>query len=194
MTSHPQPQTYPQPVPPKKSLSTIIALIIIGLVFGSCALCGVLGGIGSLLNPNKPTASPTQIASASNQPVQSSATPQSSGEAANKPTNSSEPKKNTADDIQKYRTLMKSFDKGENVITNVTQGRVDGEIKITVSNAWHYEPYQVRLQLAQNLWKAWAAIHSPDEPDKSRIQIVDLNDNEVGGSRIWAGSLIWVQE
>ena len=59
-------------------------------------------------------------------------------------------------------------------------------------NSWHRDVYQVRYQVAQTLWKAWAGIHSPNEPDKARIDILDLNGNKVGGSRIWAGSLIWV--
>lgn len=68
------------------------------------------------------------------------------------------------------------------------------EAKIEVSNNWHIKPYQIRLQDAQNLWNAWAKIASPNEPDSARIKIVDSNGNEVGGSRVLAGSLIWVQE
>ncbi|QDT24817.1 hypothetical protein Enr10x_01090 [Gimesia panareensis] len=68
------------------------------------------------------------------------------------------------------------------------------EAEIEVRNNWHIKPYQVRLQDAQNLWSAWAKIASPQEPDSARIKIVDINGNEVGGSRVLAGSLIWVQE
>jgi hypothetical protein len=65
---------------------------------------------------------------------------------------------------------------------------------ITVDNSWHLMPYQIRLQAAQSLWKSWASIASPDDLDKARIRLVDFNGNEVGGSRILGGSLIWVQE
>lgn len=68
------------------------------------------------------------------------------------------------------------------------------EAEIEVRNNWHIKPYQIRLQDAQNLWNAWAKIASPNEPDSARIKIVDNNGNEVGGSRVLAGSLIWVQE
>ncbi len=68
------------------------------------------------------------------------------------------------------------------------------EAEIEVSNNWHIKPYQIRLQDAQNLWSAWAKIASAQEPDSARIKIVDINGNEVGGSRVLAGSLIWVQE
>lgn len=65
---------------------------------------------------------------------------------------------------------------------------------LTVKNIWHVRHYQVRFQDAQTLWQAWAAIASPKDPDKARISLVDGNGNEVGGSRILGGSLIWVQE
>lgn len=65
---------------------------------------------------------------------------------------------------------------------------------ITVNNAWHGQPYQNRLQAAQGLWERWARIADTEEQDFSRIKIVDLRGNEVGGSRILGGSLIWVQE
>ncbi|MFG0266655.1 MAG: hypothetical protein ACF8AM_16135 [Rhodopirellula sp. JB055] len=68
------------------------------------------------------------------------------------------------------------------------------EVIVTVSNGWHYQPYQIRLQIAQNLWQGWANIHSPHKPDSARLSVVVLNDNKVGGSRVWGGSLIWVQE
>jgi hypothetical protein len=113
---------------------------------------------------------------------------------AQKESSSRETTKQTLEDIRSYRSLISSIDEDGNVIASVSQGRMDGEVKITVSNAWHYQPYQVRLQTAQNLWNAWSRVHSPNDPDKSRIQIVDLNDNKVGGSRVLAGSLIWVQE
>jgi hypothetical protein len=67
-------------------------------------------------------------------------------------------------------------------------------LTIKVSNAWHFSPYQIRLQAAQNLWQTWATIDSPGDLDKARIKIVDLNDNAVGGSRVFGGSLIWVEK
>jgi len=65
---------------------------------------------------------------------------------------------------------------------------------ITLRNVWHLRNKQIRLQDAQTLWKAWAVVASKDDPDNARIKLVDLNGNEVGGSRLLAGSLIWVQD
>lgn len=67
-------------------------------------------------------------------------------------------------------------------------------VTLKVDDVWHYKPYQVRLQDTQTFWQVWAQIASPNEPDSARISIEDLNGNEVGGSRILAGSMIWVQE
>lgn len=73
--------------------------------------------------------------------------------------------------------------------------RVEGfTATVAVQNAWHFLPYQIRLQTAQNLWKQWARIASPTDVDKARLKLVDLNGNEVGGSRALGGSLLWVDD
>ncbi len=77
---------------------------------------------------------------------------------------------------------------------SVGKGVNEGQVVITVTDLWHLAPYQERLQAAQSLWQEWANIHSPQDVDRARIKLVDLSGNEVGGSRILAGSLIWVQE
>ena len=63
--------------------------------------------------------------------------------------------------------------------------------RLAVANSWHYEPYQIRFQAAQNIWKLWAVIHAPDDMDMARVKLVDLSGNAVGGSRALAGALIW---
>lgn len=65
---------------------------------------------------------------------------------------------------------------------------------ITVDNDWHRQPKQIRLQHAQWLQQRWVAALGVDDGDKARIKVVDLQGNEVGGSRIVGGSLIWVDE
>ena len=70
----------------------------------------------------------------------------------------------------------------------------DDTLTIVVANAWHFQPYQIRLQAAQNLWNLWAKLRSPNDPDKARIELTDYNGNSVGGSRWLAGSLIWVKK
>ena len=95
-------------------------------------------------------------------------------------------------EIDTYATVLRIVDPDGNLFTNVSSK--GDELIVTVSNFWHFQPYQIRLQATQDLWAGWANLHSPKDVDKSRISIVDRNGNEVGGSRVWAGSLIWVQE
>ncbi|MNL67232.1 hypothetical protein D3C87_1917970 [compost metagenome] len=57
----------------------------------------------------------------------------------------------------------------------------------------------MRLQTAQNLWKTWAKARTGSgslrkDVDSARIELVDLNGNNVGGSRTLGGSLIWVKK
>lgn len=66
--------------------------------------------------------------------------------------------------------------------------------KITVKNIFHLRHKQLRTQDAQTMWEWWASIASPKDADKARISLVDHKGNEVGGSRLIAGSLIWVQD
>lgn len=65
---------------------------------------------------------------------------------------------------------------------------------ISVDDSWHSQHYQVRLQQAQAWQREWAQQHSPGEVDRARIKIVDRGGNEVGGSRVLAGSMVWVRE
>ncbi len=77
----------------------------------------------------------------------------------------------------------------------ISSARQDGDtIIVEVKNLWHVRAYQMRLQDAQTLWEIWARLKQPKAPDKARLKLVDGRDNEVGGSRVWGGSLIWVQE
>lgn len=97
--------------------------------------------------------------------------------------------------LKEWMELTRRVDRKGDLIVNATldPGSQD-KLIITVSNQWHTEPYQTRLQGAQMFWRTWAMIHSPDKPDTSRISIVDQMGNEVGGSRFMAGSMIWVQD
>jgi pyruvate/2-oxoglutarate dehydrogenase complex dihydrolipoamide acyltransferase (E2) component len=98
-------------------------------------------------------------------------------------------------DAKEWIEFVKKVDKKNDIILSAeVRPESPHRLRITVSNSFHAEPYQNRLQSAQTMWKIWAGIHSPSEPDKSFISIVDRLGNEVGGSRAIAGSLIWVQD
>lgn len=97
------------------------------------------------------------------------------------------------DNLDKFMLVVDKGNKAANKAM-IRHVRVTSEDKviITVDNAWHLVTYQLRLQIAQNLWTQWVAIASPGDPDKARMQIVDHNGNEVGGYSVWNG--VWVQK
>jgi hypothetical protein len=104
--------------------------------------------------------------------------------------------KEIKDKLDAYLAVLQSDDFASKIVDRVSVER-RGDMwtaTITVTNLWHLRDKQLRLQDAQNLWKAWALLASRNDPDKARISIVDFNGNEVGGSRMLAGSLIWVQD
>jgi len=82
------------------------------------------------------------------------------------------------------------------IVTHISVSRDQDlwEATLTVDDLWRLRNKQLCLEDAQSLWKAWASIASPKAPDSARIKIVDLNGNELGGSRVWGGSLIWAQD
>ncbi|HZE70013.1 MAG TPA: hypothetical protein VE135_10875 [Pyrinomonadaceae bacterium] len=189
--------TPPSPLPAELTTRTPIDLgdlkavwIIGGLVLGGFVLFMLFVAIVSSGNPPS---------SSVNQPI-SAETPQASPSIAPRaspvPTVDEEAlaRKKAAADVASYVKQLRAVGIDNSFIVNAKTGITPDTLKITVSNGWHYEPYQMRFQAAQKLWETWAEQHSPHDPDKSRISLVDLNGNEVGGSRAWAGSLIWVQE
>lgn len=81
---------------------------------------------------------------------------------------------------------------GLETVEKVQKGSLPNIVRITVSNTWHSQPYQIRLNAAQGLQKLWGNLYSPETPDRGRIQLIDMNSNEVGGSKTLGG--VWVTE
>jgi hypothetical protein len=95
-------------------------------------------------------------------------------------------------DLQKFIDVLRTAGIDNSLIVRVSVSETGDKLIVVVANPWHYQPYQIRLQMAQSLWELWARIHSPQNPDIARLKLTDLQDNEVGGSRLLGGSLIWV--
>jgi hypothetical protein len=75
------------------------------------------------------------------------------------------------------------------LVASAKLGLIHDELVVTVGETWHQAVRQDRLMAAQNLWKLWASINSPTDPDHSRIKLVDTNGNEVGGSGVMGSSI-----
>lgn len=107
-----------------------------------------------------------------------------------------EEKQQFEDATKAFESMLSVADPDGVAVASLGAGRVEGELKIVVPNSWFYEPKQIRLQAAQNLWQAWATFYAPDSVDDARILLVDGNGNQVGGSRgiEGSGSSIYVDD
>ena len=106
---------------------------------------------------------------------------------------------NTA--LTAYQTSMADLNFVEGIEyrhNTIHSDRKEAWIVIQVRSVWHYQPKAIRLQAAQNFWKVWSMMALANklvkDLDMARIKVVDMNGNEVGGSRVWGGSLIWVDD
>ena len=61
--------------------------------------------------------------------------------------------------------------------------------RFTVKDSWHFLPYQLRLQAAQDLGAMWSQFAQSNEPQM--FDIADLNGNRVGGRSLFG---VWVQK
>lgn len=94
--------------------------------------------------------------------------------------------------VDEFIATMEARNMGSAVMHSVAR---EGEtLTITMANGWHLSGYEARLRSAKALWVTWARIVSPGDLDSARIRLVDFSGTEVGGSRVLAGSLIWVQK
>ncbi len=84
--------------------------------------------------------------------------------------------------------------KADGVILRVTKGLSENEVRITLAKDWNILEYEVRLKLAQDLWKMWSNIVPPHFREQARITLVDENDVKLGGSRLLGPSRIWVRD
>jgi hypothetical protein len=92
---------------------------------------------------------------------------------------------------QEFQSAVRSIDPRRIYISAVS---CDGlTLRVVVGTQWHYEPYQVRKQMAQAIWQVWARLAAPEAPDQARLQLRDLMGNDVGGSSWLAGSLVDVK-
>jgi len=90
--------------------------------------------------------------------------------------------------LETFITTLRKVDPKGNILISAKYGELlRGEAVITVGDQWHYDTYQLRLQIAQDIESSWAHIYG----DKARIKLLDKNGNEVGGTKMLGG--VWVQ-
>lgn len=97
-------------------------------------------------------------------------------------------------DIDELKDFIRSIDPNRVLFVDVkNRYSIDGAVTIFVSDTWHIEHYQRRLQNAQRLFQVWETIRSSGEQSGNAciMTIADLNGNEVGGTGLLG---VWVQK
>jgi hypothetical protein len=65
-------------------------------------------------------------------------------------------------------------------------------LTVRVANEWHYQPYQIRLQAAQNVYEIWFKVANTPDDTRVKMTIADTNGNTVGGKDSLYG--VWVDK
>ena len=92
-----------------------------------------------------------------------------------------------ADETWTYLTALR----GAGLDSLVQQVNTSGDdITVSVNGTWRNQPPALQQQLAQNLWRLWAQLHSPSNPDRARITLIDAEGKRLGGSNQQVGSQV----
>jgi hypothetical protein len=91
--------------------------------------------------------------------------------------------------VQDFMSKLETAGIANDLVSSAGFKGLPDELIITVGSTWHRAIRQERLIAAKNLWKLWSEINSPNDRDKSRIKLVDVNGNEVGGSGVMGSSI-----
>ena len=100
--------------------------------------------------------------------------------------------------LDRYRAEISRIDPNRMIITDVSMSSppldCDACIDITVGTGFLSANKAVRLEAAKNFWQIWSAYSSPTDRDEARIRLVTQSGTKVGGSGMWGGSDISVDD
>ena len=97
-----------------------------------------------------------------------------------------------AKDIKAFMAWVRQHDRKRALVLDAKSGPVGDALYVTMAQGFHLQPYQLRLQTAQALWRVWADQHAKGDLDGVTMRFVDQMGNIVGGTSIWSGA--WVQK
>lgn len=94
-----------------------------------------------------------------------------------------------ANNRRRFLDRIESVQVGKRTIVFAVQ--VDGKTAtVTVEKQWSTVPRAGRIDVARALWKSWASIASPENPDEALIRIVDSSGKDVGGSVSFGSNIV----
>ncbi|HEY9880716.1 MAG TPA: hypothetical protein V6D29_19820 [Leptolyngbyaceae cyanobacterium] len=92
-------------------------------------------------------------------------------------------------DLSRLQMLVTQQDPKSALITKIELKDEDAAV-FTISSPLLNQKDAAKLALAKNLWKLWASIHSPGQPDTSRIELISPEGDRVARSNLQGGSMI----
>jgi len=118
MNPNPQPSVPAQAAKGRFSSSQLTAIIVVGIIFGSCGLCGIIGGISNYLNPPKSELVATAPAPG---PIANSSIPIASNSALPSPTSTPPAKSKVVQNLAIIEGVKRDETKTERIRTLLSQ-------------------------------------------------------------------------
>lgn len=108
-------------------------------------------------------------------------------------TNKSKLKPASADPrTRKFTQALKRLGVNEMVVSRIV---LDGRTAtLTVTPGWHTMPHQLRLEVAEQFYKAWAAVQSRRDRINARLELIDNAGTVIGGSSAGNPREIWAKK
>jgi hypothetical protein len=101
---------------------------------------------------------------------------------------------------KKFSDLIEELDAASELVTSVDVDReMPTLLVVHVTDDWADMSKARRSSSAEDFWKLWVSSVAQSgpgriDPDHWRISIVNRHGHRIGGSRVWGGSLIWVDD
>lgn len=98
---------------------------------------------------------------------------------------------------KRFKAALRKLDPAGSLFAEVAvREEYPAQMLLLVTPGWDAAPKAQRMWAAEVIWKMWADANAENvsNPDQSRISLVVPSGREVGGSRVWAGSMIWVDD
>ena len=145
-----------------------------GVVVGTLVLCGAAVSWFAFAAVNR---SDNQTASAAI----------SANAAKPTETNASTPEPRTAQqDFALYQKRLAEVSDIGAILARIDLSTDGNEVTLTMRDTWVQQSDPIRQKSAQTFWKWWSEIHSPADPDRSKIYLKDLKGDALGGTK-WMG-------
>lgn len=101
----------------------------------------------------------------------------------------------TASDLGRLAETLAAVDPDGLLLSGIRLKSGDEDTAVfTMTMAFLGENDDVKLETAKHLWKIWASIHSPSQPDTSRVELVSETGTRIARSDIWGGSMVKLEK